>query len=860
VGRRRRDWDPTERYPFDRRRFLQGAAATIAAASPILKAGSARAADGCSLYGTTTPSFMGVVPDPQSVLGFQIGIDREVSSDEANAYLQAVAASDRVRDGVVGTSVRGRTIRYAIVGHPDNVTDSGLEAVREANLQIRDPKTSRTRVNELVATTPAFAWIEANVHGSEESGGDAALQLLYELADRDDCVVETMLANLVIVVIPVQNPDGREAEERRNAYGFDLNRDLFARIQVETDDRVELLRTYPPVFLTDHHEFGYWRSFFPPTADPCHHEVPESVMGQIADLYGPAMERFMHRRGDGFFHGGVYDFFAPQFNDTITSLGFNGVGMTIEVFNGAPLDRRFGRQLGIQWACLWELTNHRKRVLREWHDAGVESVNEGRAGMLEPNKRYFKPYLKVLSPVPTDPLRHYFVVDTPRTTAEVSLLVRRLQRMDVDVYRLDEELVVDDAHELATPAKERSRRTLPAGTVWVPMAQRQKHWIEAVMGEKPYCPTRYTYGLSGWSFPLSMNLQAFSSGRRLQPDATLLPLEPEPGPLPIPSGPPAIGLYRMSDGGFAQESFGPTQWLFDRWSVSYTYLEAADIAGGGLADLDVLIVPGGDWPTALRRLGDDGADAIKEWVRSGGRYVGFKGGGAKLAQALGLTTAIMRDAVADIPGSVVRVELDQKHPLAEGIGRTCWIMFDSDDVISEWSGNTAPVRFPRGPEDGFYVSGIASGERELFGKPAVIDEAARDGRVVLMPSDPFFDGHMEGSRKILWNAVFGPDPVRPATMDEAAYERAVERARRAAFADPGWPGAIRVSVAAPDEAAVRRILRRFRARYVVRLDGDEARFRIRNPRELSLEEHPWASELVVALRGSGIDLRGFSAR
>jgi hypothetical protein len=316
----------------------------------------------------------------------------------------------------------------------------------------------------------------------------------------------------------------------------------------------------------------------------------------------------------------------------------------------------------------------------------------------------------------------------------------------------------------------------------------------------------------------------------------------------------------MSDGGFAQESFGPTQWLFDRWNVPYTYLEAPDIVAGGLAGLDVLIVPGGDWPTALRRLGDDGANAITQWVRGGGRYVGFKGGGAKLAQALGLTTAIMQDAVADIPGSVVRVELDDKHPLAEGIGHTCWIMFDSDDVIGEWSGNTAPVKFPRGTEDGFYVSGIASGEHELFGKPAVIDEAARDGRVVLMPSDPFFDGHMEGSRKILWNAIFGPDPVRPSTVDDTAYERAVDRARRAAFADPGWPGAIRVSVAAGDEAAVRRILRRFRARFVVRLDGDVARFRIRNPRELSLEEHPWAAELAVALRASRIDVRGFSAR
>lgn len=862
---RRREQDPTQRYPFGRRRFLQGAAATTAAAFPILRTGAARAGGGCDLYGTP-PSFMGVVPDPASVLGFPVGVDREVTSAESNDYLQAVvAASSRARGGVVGTSVQGRTIRYAVMGHPDNVTVAGLEAVRQANLEIRDPSTRQGRVDELARTTPAFAWIEANVHGSEESGADAALQLLYELADRDDCVVETLLANLVIVVIPVQNPDGRELDQRRNGYGFDLNRDVFARTQVETDDRVELMRTYPPVLLLDHHEFGYYRAFFPPNADPVFHEVPEQVMRQIDDLYGPAMARLFHRNDWPFFNGGIYDFFAPQFNDTGTSLGFNGVGMTLEVYNGAPLDRRFDRQLGIQWACLWQAAKNRRRILRAWHDASVTAVEQGKAGKREPNKRYFMPDLKVRTPVPTEPLRHYFVFDTRRTRDEVSLLIRRLQRMEVEVYSLDEELRVPDFHELASSKDSvqyrAAQRTLPAGTVWIPMAQRQKHWIEAVMAEQPYLPTYYTYGLSGWSFPFCMNLEAGSSGAKLRPNATLLPPEALPPSPSLPPGAPAIGLYAMSSGGYAQESFGATQWLFDTyWNLPYTLLEAPDIVGGALDGIDVLVAPGGDWPTAVRRLDDAGTRAIRRWVRRGGRYVGYRGGGAKLAQALGLTTALFRDPLADVPGSIVRVELDRSHPLAEGIGRWCWMLLDDDDIVTDWTRGTAPVRFPEGSRNGFYVSGIADGERHLYGTPAVIDEPSRDGRVVLMPSDPFSNGHMEGSRKILWNAIFGPDPHGPARVVPAAYERAVDRARRAAFAEPGWPMAIRVTVATRDEAEVRRILRRFRARYVVRHDGDVARFRIRNPRELTLEEHPWAIDLALALQRSRIDVRGFRAR
>ena len=84
-----------------------------------------------------------------------------------------------------------------------------------------------------------------NVHGGEESGTDAELRVLYELADRDDCAARQILDNALVGIIPTQNPDGREAETRQNSYGFDMNRDWFARTQPETDAKLELLRQYP---------------------------------------------------------------------------------------------------------------------------------------------------------------------------------------------------------------------------------------------------------------------------------------------------------------------------------------------------------------------------------------------------------------------------------------------------------------------------------------------------------------------------------------------------------------------------------------------------------------------------------------
>ena len=112
---------------------------------------------------------------------------------------------------------------------------------------------------------------------------------MYELADRRDCAATQILDNAIVVLLPTQNPDGREADTRRNAYGFDLNRDWFARTQPETDGKLELLRRYPPVLFIDAHEMGRESFFFPPNADPIYHEITDESVDWINNLYGPAV-------------------------------------------------------------------------------------------------------------------------------------------------------------------------------------------------------------------------------------------------------------------------------------------------------------------------------------------------------------------------------------------------------------------------------------------------------------------------------------------------------------------------------------------------------------------------------------------
>ena len=286
----------SEGYHLSRRLFVRLSAGAVAAtALPIPKALGSERGGTCDPF-STPPSFQGVVPSPEDVLGFPIGVDRETTADEINTYLDAVgSASNRVRVRTLGTSVRGRPIRYALVGDPANVTNQGLAQIQADTATIRDPATPQTTVDGLASTTPVILWIAGNLHGGEESGADASLQLLYELADRDDCGVTDILARALIVIIPTQNPDGREIGFRRNGFAFDLNQDHLVRTQVETEGKLALMKQYPPAVLTDHHEFGYYRSFFPPNDDPVYHETPENTVRQIYDLFGPAFAREFRR-------------------------------------------------------------------------------------------------------------------------------------------------------------------------------------------------------------------------------------------------------------------------------------------------------------------------------------------------------------------------------------------------------------------------------------------------------------------------------------------------------------------------------------------------------------------------------------
>jgi hypothetical protein len=794
----------------------------------------------------TQPQFSGKVPTSQQVIGFNLG-DRDVTTEESDRYLLAVdAASDRVTSGVAATSNQGRPLRYAIVGDSKRVSPKGLDRVRDAARKLMDPRTPDREADKIARKDPAILWIAGNVHGGEESGTDASLRTLYELADRRDCAAEQILRNTLVVILPTQNPDGREADTRRNAYGFDMNRDWFARTQPETEGKVELLRRYPGVMFIDAHEMGRESFFFPPNADPIYHEITDQAVNWINNVYGKSMQAEFTKRGIPFFNYDIYDLFYMGYGDTVPSTGFGAAGMTYEKASGDPTPRRVFEQYLTQWTSLSAGALRKREILTGWHDGWVEALRQGRAGELEPNE-VVQPNNTVQRQVPDMKVRHYFVrADEPGKQREVQALVRRLQRMDVEVKRLTAPLTVADYKPYG---RERRSATLPAGTYWIPMAQRQKHWVQAMLHEDPYTPFPYFYDTTAWSQAMLFNVAGGYSGRELSPRGAPVGQQQDPGVPAPPTGQNEIAIYQISQtSSVSIESSGWLRWLLDHWGIRHRTVTAAEIAAGGLSSTDVLIIPDGSASTGANALGTAGAQALRDWVSGGGRLVTWSGGGA-LASRLGISSAQFSSAADEglaVPGTMFRVRVDGQSPLAAGVGEFAYAYHLGDYVMRQPDAAKAPLRYPPADSEDFFFSGYAEGEEALADTAAASDERYGSGRAVVFGFEPNFRAFTDGTQKVLRSALLGPDPATAGIA--AARPAAREKAAAAARALPELEAALQLVVRRRGADKARTALARFDARYRVFRQGRRTTFLIANPTDAVGDEHPYAQRLGRALR------------
>ena len=111
-------------------------------------------------------------------------------------------------------------------------------------------KISKTTFSD---TGKATVLIFAQQHGNEQSGKEAALLLTEKIASGE---LDYLFEKINLILVPQINPDGSEADERRNGAGTDLNRDHLILSAPETAGLHKIFNEYFPEVTLDVHEYN----------------------------------------------------------------------------------------------------------------------------------------------------------------------------------------------------------------------------------------------------------------------------------------------------------------------------------------------------------------------------------------------------------------------------------------------------------------------------------------------------------------------------------------------------------------------------------------------------------------------------
>jgi hypothetical protein len=487
------------------------------------------------------------LPTVQKVLGFAPG-ERVATHAEIGRYFDALAqaAPSRLKIFEYGRTWERRRLFYAVLGSEANIRR--IAEIKDGMKRLADPrKTPPAEARKLFASLPAVIALSYGVHGNEISSPDAAMMAAYHLlAARNDSLVDAVLRDVVILIDPLQNPDGRDrfvhnftqneglepdpfplAAERQepwpggrsNHYLFDMNRDWFALTQPETRGRVKYLLDWLPLVHVDLHEMGTDSTyFFAPGAQPYNPHLTKEQKDQMS-WFGRNNARWFDQFGFPYFTREVFDEFYPGYGASWPWY-YGGMGMTYENASVRGLVVRKSddslytfrdsvrKHFVASIATCETAHQNRARLLENFYEFNRTAVEEGRS---EPVKELILPRRGDVSAV--DKLAHLL--------AEQGVEVRRAR----------------------APFKNGDQE-YPAGSYAILMAQPRKRFLRVVMDpEIPMDPEflkeqerrrakklpDQIYDVTAWSLPMLYNVECVRASSPSQGDFTPIagPYQPQ---------------------------------------------------------------------------------------------------------------------------------------------------------------------------------------------------------------------------------------------------------------------------------------------------------------------------------------------
>jgi hypothetical protein len=432
------------------------------------------------------------ISHPDEFLDFEYGTRVASPAQIEKAVLNYARQSDRIKVVEYGKTHEGRSLYAVFISSPSNIDN--LDKFKKSLAELSDArKTNDNKARSIINSLPAVAWMAYSIHGNETSGADAALGIIYHLLASQDQDVVNMLEDMVVIVDPMMNPDGRDRfvksleqyrgtapnyddqallhtgdwpYARTNHYYFDLNRDWFYLTQPETQGRVPLINEWRPQILVDGHEMGAQDTFMTgPPREPINANIDRDLI-KWGNIFADDQARAFDDNNWRFYTGEWHEDLYPGYSFYIQFRGSLGILYEQSRMSEDGVRRPEGTIQSYKESVHHQFvsTIANLKTLQKHSKAMYQDFWEGRKYNVSKNSEY---------------ANQSFVILPTKNNGRLNTLAEKLKAQDIEVYISTSPIQTKSALKQTGDSIENF--TIPSGSMIIPNLQPEAPLIAAIL-------------------------------------------------------------------------------------------------------------------------------------------------------------------------------------------------------------------------------------------------------------------------------------------------------------------------------------------------------------------------------------------
>ncbi|HEY3579086.1 MAG TPA: M14 family zinc carboxypeptidase, partial [Pyrinomonadaceae bacterium] len=479
------------------------------------------------------------VPSPEKILGYAVGTPNKLTyTKDLYRYFRALAAaSPRVRVLVAPEkSEEGREQILVLVSDEANLAK--LDRYKEITAKLADPrKLSDADARTLISEGKPFYWASGSIHSPETGSPEMLMELAYRLAVEDSPFIEDIRKNMIVMITPALEVDGRDFMVDLYNYhranpgkpvppllywgkyvAHDNNRDGLGMALALTRNQMRTFLEYHPTVLHDLHESVPYLYTMTGTG-PYNAWLDPLAIDEFQLLAYHEIEEMTKRGVPGVWTHGFYDGWAPNYMLYIAT-GHNAIGRFYETFGNGGADTRERTLRPADTSRVWYRPNppfprvnwSMRNNINMQQSAILFAMNfvaKDKERFL--NNFYLKSKRSIAKATNEGPAAYVVPGDTPRPV-EAADMVNLMRMQGIEVHRATKDFSVKD-------------QKFPAGSYIIRMDQPYSRMADMLLDTQYYnVSDPAPYDDTGWTIGAMRNVKTvrITDKSVLEVDAKLL--------------------------------------------------------------------------------------------------------------------------------------------------------------------------------------------------------------------------------------------------------------------------------------------------------------------------------------------------